>query len=277
MATEPLSPKKQNAYEFLVATFTQYGLGSLAPRILQLLQEGNNGAVISLKLQETKEYQQRFAGNELRKKNGLPVLSPAEYLANEAEYANRLQKYGLPVGFYDDPSDFANFIGKNISPNEVEARAGMAFDKARNADPATTQALRELYGLGDGDITAFFLDPDRATAILEKQNRAMDIGAAAFRSGVNTNRATAEDLSGFGVTAEQAQAGYREIGQSQADAFKLASMDNVDLTIGDLEADVFKNDAQAAAKTKGLASRERARFSGKSALNKTSLGTGGSY
>jgi hypothetical protein len=60
----------------LYAVFKGYDLGSLAPQIKTMLLNGYDADTISLLLQQTTEWQQRFAGNEKRKKNGLAVLSP---------------------------------------------------------------------------------------------------------------------------------------------------------------------------------------------------------
>jgi hypothetical protein len=53
----------------------------------------------------------RFAGNQQRRKLGLPVLSPREYLETEAAYRQVMESAGLPRGFYDSPDDFSSWIG----------------------------------------------------------------------------------------------------------------------------------------------------------------------
>jgi hypothetical protein len=62
--------------EQLSLLFKNYGLESLAPLIKQYVQDGYSADTVTLKLQDAPEYQRRFAGNESRKKAGLPVLSP---------------------------------------------------------------------------------------------------------------------------------------------------------------------------------------------------------
>jgi len=278
LPTDPvdaLTGDQRNAYEYMRLVFESYGLGSLAPKILEFLVQGYDSSVIALQLQDTQEYKTRFAGNEIRKQQGLPVLDPATYLATEVAYKQAMSYYELPVGFYDDPSDFANFIGKNTSPDEIGARAQAAYEKSKNADPATRQALKDLYGLSDGDITAFFLDSAKAGALFEKQSRAIDIGAAARRSGLTNDVTRAEDLAGFGVTADQAQQGYQTIAEALPAAQKLAALDAVDFGQADLENDLFKSDANASKKRKKLASNERARFGGASGVSRGSLSSSG--
>src|SRR5581483_4049481 len=83
-ATGPGSGVDPNAFAQLQATFDSYGLSSLVPDIKNYLQQGYTNDTISLLLQQTDAYKQRFAGNTLRAKNGLAVLSPADYLSLEA-------------------------------------------------------------------------------------------------------------------------------------------------------------------------------------------------
>ena len=91
--------------EQLSLLFKNYGLESLAPLIKQYVQDGYSADTVTLKLQDAPEYQRRFAGNESRKKAGLPVLSPAEYLATESAYKQIMRTAGLPEGFYDSYDD----------------------------------------------------------------------------------------------------------------------------------------------------------------------------
>src|SRR5213075_88659 len=96
-----LKGSELDAYLAVNALFKSYGLESLAPKIFDYVKNGYSGDTISILLQDTKEYKARFAGNEARKKAGLPVLSPADYLATEASYKQIMQQAGLPSGFYD--------------------------------------------------------------------------------------------------------------------------------------------------------------------------------
>ena len=96
--------------EYTTQMFNNYGLGTLAPKITEYVQQGFSPDTVTLKLQETPEYKQRFAGNESRRKSGLSVLSPKEYLATEDAYRQIMRSTGLPKGFYDSPDDFSKFI-----------------------------------------------------------------------------------------------------------------------------------------------------------------------
>lgn len=262
----------QSAYDRLSDMFAQYGLSSLIPYIKQYIIDGLSGPSIQLALSETPEYKQRFQANELRKKLGLAVLKPAEIVALETSYKQQLANYGLPEGFYDSPDDFANWIAGDVSPAEVARRAQLATDKLLSADTGYRQALKDYYGVGDAEIVAFFLDKEKAQPILEKQAAALEVGAAAYRQGLDLSLTKATDLiDNFGVDQSTAQQGFGAIADVLPDAQKLADIDKVSYTQDDAVAEVFKSDAAAAKKRKGLASRERARFSGSGGANQTTL------
>ena len=269
--------QNQEVYDALLAKFSQLNLESLAPLILQYLQEGYSPEVVSTMLAETNEYKQRFAGNEEIKKRiaagevGLRVLSPAEYLQQENQYRSTLSFYGLPPGFYDDPTDFAGWIGKSVSVNEIQERARMAKETV-NGSPEIRDALREYYPeLGDGDIMAYILDQKRSLPLIEQRVQAANIGAAADFQDLSVSRKRAEDLAAYGVSADQARQGYGAIADALPTANKLADIDKVNYSQSELEDEVFKNDAAAARKRKGLASRERARFSSSGGTNEYSF------
>src|SRR5690348_11115489 len=61
---EGLPGQERDAYAALKTLFDSYGLGSLAPKILQYLQNGFGADTITVLLQQTPEYKQRFAGNQ---------------------------------------------------------------------------------------------------------------------------------------------------------------------------------------------------------------------
>lgn len=249
--TTPPTAPPPDAYYDLQQLFDSYGLGSLAPEILKLLQQGYSETAVSSMLQETDAYKQRFAGNTVRQQNGLAVLDPADYLSAEAGYRQVLQQYGLPTGFYDQPSDFNNWIGSDVSVSEIQERAKDASTAVNNSDPAYLQALGQL-GLNTGDLTAAMLDTSRALPILEQTISAAQIGQAALDNGLNFNNSQALKLADAGVTQQQAQAGYQQIGQFLPTAEQLGSIYGVNYGQQQMENDLLGQN--------GLASQQRAQL-----------------
>lgn len=264
---QSLSGPNRNAYDALKEQFASYGLASLAPKIFSYIQQGYGADTITLLLQDTAEYKQRFAGNELRKKAGLPVLSPQNYLATESAYRAILQDAGLPKTFYDTPSDFTNWIGGDASPTEIKGRVDLAVRDASQSPLETRQALQQLYGVSSGDITAYFLDRSKALPLLQIREQAAQIGGAALAHGFNPTRDTAEMLAKEGISSTQAEAGYGQLAADFAPLQAIAHRFGTDWTQAQGEADVFNPGSQAGGvnatnKRAALQSQEKALFSG---------------
>jgi len=71
----------------------------------------------------------------------------------------------MPKGFYDSHSDFADWIGTDVSPTEIKERVDMAVSATSQADDQYKEALHQL-GFNQGDMAAAFLDQKRALPLL---------------------------------------------------------------------------------------------------------------
>lgn len=274
---DDLTGGQRDAFAALSGLFKSYGLESLAPKIFDYVKQGYGADTISLLLQETSEYKQRFAGNEARRAAGLPVLSPAQYLATESAYRQVLSAAGLPVGFYDTPADFTSFISKDISPTELKDRADEA-SRVMYGQPELRQAMKDLYGVSDGDIAAYFISPERAEPILRMREQAAEIAAQGIARGFGASQ-NAERFAAQGITAAQAAQGYGMISETFQPLQQLASIYGTTWTQGESELATFEPGAaaapggeSAAAKQKRLASQERAAFGGRTFTRSQSLG-----
>ena len=233
-----LSGDQRNAFEAVNNLFSSYGLESLAPKIYGYIQNGYSADTTSILLQNSDEYKQRFQGNEMRKKAGLPVLSPSQYLATEQQYRQLMQQSGMPKGFYDQPSDFNDFIGKDVSPTELKGRIDLASQASILANPSYKQALNQMYGIDEKGISAFFLDEDRALPALQKQAAAAQIGAEALAHGLNIST-KAEEYAKAGVTQAQAAKAYGQIAQQLPEYSQFAHLYGQEVTQQNLEESLF--------------------------------------
>lgn len=268
-----LTGPNRDAAVALTTLFASFGLASLAPRIIEFIKNGYSADTISIMLTQTPEYKQRFKANDVRRANGLPVLSAAEYVATEVAYRQTLQKWGLPKGFYDSNEDAATFIGNGMSPVELDERAQAASDFMNQADAADMAFYRKYYT--SGDLVAFALDPKRAAPLVGKAFQASQIGGAAQHQGIGIDQTQAERLANIGVTDDQARAGFGQIAQVQGTVNKLGQIYGGGLTQGDLIGATFEDDAEATKKLKKLASKERAAFGGSSGIGTNSLASNG--
>lgn len=280
-----LSGDKRDAYAAVLNLFKTYGLESLAPKIFQYVQQGYSADTISLLLQDTTEYKQRFAGNQIRAKAGLSVLSPSDYISLENQYKQELREGGMPANFYDSPSDFADLIGKNVSANEFQSRISLATNATTLANPSYKNALKQLYGLSDSQLAAYFLDPDKALPLLQKQAAASAIGAEALKRGLSLDAAHLEAYATAGVSASQAAQAYEQIAQTLPDYQRIAHQYGEDVTQFEAEraileqgtsgnaasGDFMKENPQS--KLDRLASWNRARAQGAAGAAQSGLAT----
>lgn len=260
----------RNAYEFLKRTFEGWGLGSLAPKILEFVQQGYDADTIMLMIQDTSEYKQRFAGNDKRRAAGLPVLAPSEYLALERQYRQLLSTAGLPKGFYDSYDDFTGWISGDVSPAEIQERVTLASNAIYSSDNHYLQTLRS-YGLGDGDLVAYMLDTKKALPLLQKQVRAAQVGAEASRNSLGIDKARAEYFADLGVSGEQARGAYQMIAENLPAAGKLGALYGESFGQGDLEDELMGGSGLASAKRKRLTAKEASQFAGRSGVGDKAL------
>lgn len=263
----------QNAADSLTSLFNSFGLSTLAPDILKMAQQGLGADSISLQLQQTDAYKQRFAANDARIKNGLNALTPAEYISTERAYRQVMSNAGLPSGFYDQQSDFQGFLEKDVSPTELQNRVNAATEAVNQAPSDTLKVAQQWYGIGD--LVAYALDPTKATSLVEKRLKAAEAGALAGRNGTSVSQGLAEDIGAQGLSLGQMQQGFGDVGQAAPVASKLSQIYAGNVTSDDLVKEIFLNDATATNKVKGLASQERAAFSGNTGVGKGSFSTDG--
>lgn len=266
---------RQSAIAAVTARFKQYGLDSLANKIRDLAIDGATEATITLALQETPEYQLRFAANADRIKKNLSVLSPAEYISLEDSYRQVLRSYGLTQ--FDNDTYVKQFIANDVSATELSNRVVTAVQRVQNADPAILSQLTDYYGIGQGDLVAYVLDPSQQFQKIQRQVAAAEIGVAAAKQGLQSNVAVSEQLAAQGVSQAEAQKGYATIADILPTATKLseiygATMDTYDQSTAEQE--VFNQLASAQRKRQQLTAREIASFSGSSGLARGGLSEG---
>lgn len=214
------------AFDVIRRTLAFYGLQDLSALIEKNFRDqvitGNDDInSIGVKLADTPEFQARFPANKMLKDQGKQQYSVADYIQLESSYRRTLQSRGMPAGFYDQPSDFQSFIVNDVSPDELAGRIDQGYQAVRNAPANVVNEFKRLYGATEGDLAAYFIDPERARPTFdryeaERQARAAQISAQAQQQAqMELDRQTAETLSRAGISTQEAQAGFAELGQTQ--------------------------------------------------------------
>lgn len=266
-----LTGSNRDAAAALTNLFDQYGLSSLAGTIIKYIKQGYSSDTISVLLQQTDAYKQRFPANAARLKAGLPVLSPAEYLSTEESYRNIMQAAGLPTGFYDQPSDFSNLISSDVSPTELQSRVNTAAEAVNQAPADTLNYFKQFYNTGD--LVAYALDPTVAQPLIDKRIKAAEAAALAASNGAALTQANAETIGASGATLSSLQSGVGFISAEGKTDTKLNQMFGGDETQADLVAEVFDNSTAASQKRAKLAGQDKAQFTQSSGQSKATLAT----
>lgn len=257
-----------SAYAILSTFFTSMGM-KFDAQLQQLIQDAMTAGygpdkidLIMPELEKTTAFQNRFPGYAQRVTNGYNAVSLGDYLQLENTYHRILQENGLPAGFYDDPSDFGQWIANDVSPQEIQTRVQMATTEANKIDPTTRNLLTQFYGLGTGDLASYFLDSKRALPVIQRQYNTANIATYAAKAGLAVNDITRyEKLNDQGVTADAAAQGFGTVKALTDTVGEIASLygDTYDQT--DAEGDVFFNRSD---KRRKILAQETATFSGRS-------------
>lgn len=280
-AAENKRQQGQSAYNLLFEQFERYGLGSLVEPLRQFIVDGLSQAEFTLRLRETDAYKKRFAANQSRIQRGLRALSEAEYIGLEDQYQDVMRRYGLPESYYTRgemgiQQGFEKFIGGDVSPVELEDRIQTAQRRVINAAPEVTASLRQFYPeIGQGDLMAYFLDPDKAIENIKRKVTAAEIGGAATMAGLATGVARAEELARFGVTGEAAREQYQNIAQVLPRGSQLAEIyKQSPYTQATAEQEAFglTGATEAANRRRRLTQLEQASFAGSSGMAGGALG-----
>ena len=256
----PQKNPDQSAIDMLNATLQTYGISSLSQWAWQSLVNGTPPAQILLELPQQQAFKDEFPEIEMRQKAGLPPVTAGDIVT----YRNLAQQYmreaGLPPGFWDQKSDFANLIANNVSLNELQQRVDLARQAVYQMPQAARDVLARDYGITDGHLAANFLDPNQAEPLLQQHFLSAQIGGTAHTTGYDTTRAQNEMLAQLGVTQSQAQSGFNQLANAKQLFQSLPGENTTGISQDDQLAAVFGGNADAQREISQRADQRRAVF-----------------
>ena len=200
--------RQQNAIATMEALLKTYGMESLYNTVVDFIKKGYDADAVSVLIRTTPEYKQRFPAMEALAKKGR-AISEAEYISYEQTAAGLERRYGLPSGML--MTNVTDLLTNEVSASELNDRVLLASAASIQAPQEIKDAFRNYYGIDQGGMTAYFLDPDIATPLLEKQYASAVIGSEAARQGVGLDVYGAENLQSLGITREEARTGFGEV------------------------------------------------------------------
>jgi hypothetical protein len=124
-------------------------------------------------------------------------------------------------------------------------------------------------------LIAYALDPARAEPLVEQRIKAAEAAGVGKGQGVSLDQTTAELIGQQGQSFDQIRQGMGFVGSNSRPRTSCPHIyGGEDVTQGDLVKEVFLDDAQAAKKRQGLASKERAAFGGSGGAGTSALSSG---
>lgn len=203
-----------SARDMLEAWLADRGLQGLGDFAWNLYLQGKTPQEIYVAVKDTPQYQQRYPAMAELERTGRAISEDA-YRSYESTVANLLQRYGVPNSMYSTPQGIKDLLLANVSASEVNDRLTLASTAAFQAPASVKQAAETMYGMGHGDLTAYFLDPDKALPLLQQRWNAAQVAGAASEQSQQIDQATAERLAAQGVGYAQAQQGFGNVNQLQ--------------------------------------------------------------
>jgi hypothetical protein len=210
-------PSTVSGEAVITSALKDYGLEDMGSDLLAYLRGDGAGSVDAtyLHMREDPRYQKRFSGMAEREKNGYDPISEEQYVQWEGQAKSLFDHYGIPADFYDTQEELASFVAGNVSPDELKRRIEGGYDAVFSSPPETLQALQSMYGIDQGHLAAFFLDPTKGEDIIQKRWTAAQIGTQALKTGFGgLTAAEGEQLATAGVTGKEAQGAFGMLGQA---------------------------------------------------------------
>ena len=204
--------RQQNATATMKALLESYNLSSLYDTVVNFIKQGYDPEAISVLIRTTPEYKTRFPAMEELAKKGR-AISEAEYISYEQTASGLERRYGLPEGML--MGNVTKLLTNEVSASELNDRVLLASAASIQAPQDIKDQFKNYYGIDTGGLTAYFLDPDVATPLLEKRYAATIIGNEASRQGIGIDVYGAENLQALGVSQDQAREGFGIVAASK--------------------------------------------------------------
>lgn len=194
-----------NAIATVQGLFAEYGLTSLYGKIVDLARKGYGASAIALELRNTDEYKARFPAMAALNAKGRGI-SEAAYIEYEVNAKALERRYGLPTGMVTN--SVTTLLTNEVSADELNSRVVLSSAAAVQAPQEFKDQMKKYYNIDSGGLAGYFLDPNLALPLLEKQYASTIIGTEASRQEIDLGLAMAEELQGLGVTQEEARTGF---------------------------------------------------------------------
>jgi len=280
--------QRKSAFEITKERFTQAGMAELGQEIVNIYQGTGvdrfgkafdeiptSAEGFYLALINTKSYYNRFGKvNEARLANGFKALDEKTIVGMEDEYQKTMQAYNAPAGFYDQAADFQTFLKNNYNVTDVANTMQAYSDFVKSTNPGIRGQLKDLYGIGDEALTAYFADPTKGQPILESIAGKNMNTAAALLEGLTKEQAGIGQQYGAGnLTYGQQRQAYSKVQKDLQTTGALAQIYGESYGAQEAISAEFGGDVASQMKATRIQATGAAAFGGTSAIGRSALGT----
>lgn len=202
--------RRKNAAATLGGLMSTYGLGALMGKIDAWITEGYEPGAIEALIRQEPEYHARFPAMKQLQAKG-QTMTEQQYIEYEQSMTAYESLYGLPKGMLSDKDMVTKLLVNGKSPREVDENAQRASASMYTLPQEFRDTMQRYYGVDSGGLTAYFLDPEVASPLLEKQYVSAQIGMEAWRQKVDVGASLSEELYKEGITREKAAQGFAKV------------------------------------------------------------------
>ena len=254
------------------------GLADLTDTIDEFIKNDYTASQIKLELPKTTAYKTRFPGMEALK-TANRAINEATYISNERAYLQTLRAYGLDTATLGSLSALGTYIANEVSPREFEERVNLASDRVTQ-NPDVLNTFKSYYPEADkSSVVAYLLNPKAGIDLVKKQVRVAEIGAAAVAAGFKPTTISTT----YGETLVP-DTGDKTFNTIRAEFQKAKQLSDAQRSLAQIEGQTYSDveaiegvvggDTQKLLASQQRAEREIARFSSRSGVTGSSLGSG---
>jgi hypothetical protein len=235
--TAQAEENRRNARVTAIGLAEVWGLNeSIVDKMIDLIiNQGYNAENVYIPLMQTSEFKERFAGIEAYNKKWSKDIAagvkaqaptPGQYIQMERQYQEILNRFGLSD--LASRSTYADLIGGDVSPFELQDRVVLAYDRIANADDLLKQQLKSYFpNLTTPDFARALLtstNPEDMASQLQRRVQRAEISSEMSRFGLEVRAPLAQELETLGVDRDRARQGFGAIAAQLPTLSKLGNI-----------------------------------------------------
>jgi hypothetical protein len=208
-----------SARQILTETLSAYNLEGLTDWAYNLFVNGATIDEIMIQLRQTPEFKEEFWVIGARQEAGMSPVSPNDVIAYRQQVADLMSRSNVPSGFVDKGL-IDGLLGADVSAIEVSERLLNSYSQVANVSPEIREAFEEFFGPNTDDaLASWFLDPEIAAPVLERQANMATFGGTAIKFGFDPSDIGLERAGravDAGVSVQQASQAFTQLNVREA-------------------------------------------------------------